>query len=566
MTDINWREAFQLGGLTVQPGERVHGELKLADGSISLPAAILHGCHPGKTMLITAGMHAAEYVGIQTALDLAQGLRLEKLAGTIIIVKVVNRPAFEQRKGSLGVTDGKNLYREFPGDPNGSEIPRLAWAVTTELFSVADYYIDLHSGDDFEQLTPYVYYAGKTFEKSCAMSQEMAQQVDVPYMVSSNIATGGAYNYASSLGIPSIMIERGGMGGWTKEEVLSTRRDIKNILCHLGIYKGQKDFRTYYPLDVVDVRYQDATKTGFWYPAKKPGDLILEGECLGEIKDYECKTVETVRAEFNGVILYQTGTLQVLENGPMIAYGRIVNREDNRKERIVKYWGKRSESFMEQKRRELNSPMAMRWLEEIQKRIPSGKTLNILDVGCGSGFFSILLAKQGHKVTGTDLTPEMVERSRLLAQEEGVSCEFMIMDAENLDFADESFDLVISRNLTWTLPHAKQAYSEWSRVLKPDGILLNYDANYGISNFAGKSDLPENHTHMLLGDEMLRECEEIKRQLPISSLVRPAWDVETLGQLNWQEFTIDLGLSKRIYIEKDEFYNPTPMFMICAKK
>ena len=60
--------------------------------------------------------------------------------------------------------------------------------------------------------------------------------------------------------------------------------------------------------------------------------------------------------------------------------------------------------------------------------------------------------------------------------------------------------------------------------------------------------------------------EDIKRQLPISSFLRPAWDLETLGRMGVEEFSFDLGISKRIYIEKDEFYNPTPMFLIFAKK
>ena len=110
----------------------------------------------------------------------------------------------------------------------------------------------------------------------------------------------------------------------------------------------------------------------------------------------------------------------------------------------------------------------------------------ILDVGCGTGFFTILLAKEGYQVTGTDLTPEMVEKSRLLAAEEGVDCTFLQMDAELLSFEDHSFDMVISRNLTWTLPDVEQAYREWFRVLKPGGVLLNFDANYGMSDFTDK--------------------------------------------------------------------------------
>lgn len=556
------RESFCLNHISVEPGNVWTGYLELGQGEFRLPAAVLHGTRPGKTMLITAGVHGGEYVGIQAAIELAQKLKIQKVAGTIIIVKVINVPAFERRNGSMGLTDGKNLNREFPGNPKGTEMERLAWAVSHELQPVADYYIDLHSGDDYEQLTSYVYYAGMADEKTFSQSRRMAEQVDVPYMVRSNVASGGAYNYAASQGIPSILIERGGMGAWTSEEVRSTRRDVRNILCHLGIYQGKKDYRTYYPLDVTDICYQDASRDGLWYPFKKPGDMIREGEILGEVRDYEGGLLELSVAEYDGVILYQTSTLQVLGDGPMIAYGKIVNPYDERKERIVSYWEKRSGDFLEHKRAELHSPMSERWLYEIKNQLPQDRNLRILDVGCGAGFFSVLLAKEGYQVTGVDLTPDMVENARTLAEEEKTDCEFFVMDAENLRFADESFDVVISRNLTWTLPDVKSAYREWVRVLKKGGILLNFDANYGLSDFTDLCELPDNHAHQEIGDDMMRECEEIKRQLPISSYSRPAWDLETLGAMKLQEFSVDLGISSRIYVEKDEFYNPTPMFML----
>ena len=64
----------------------------------------------------------------------------------------------------------------------------------------------------------------------------------------------------------------------------------------------------------------------------------------------------------------------------------------------------------------------------------------------------------------------------------------------------------------------------------------------------------------------MQECEDIKRQLPISSYLRPAWDVEELGKNDMEQISIDLGLSKRVYKERDEFYNPTPLFCIAATK
>ena len=561
-------QSFQLGDVTVRRGEKYQGDISFANGDIVLPGTIICGKLPGKTMLITGGVHSGEYVGIQACVELGAELQPEKTVGTIVILKVLNRPAFENRAGSLGLSDGKNLNRVFPGNPNGTEMERLAWAITKEVYPKVDYYIDLHSGDDFEALTPYVYYAGKAAQEVTEVSRKMAEQVDVPYMVRSMVSSGGAYNYAASKGIASILLERGGMGAWTSEEVNSDKRDVRNILSSLDMYQIRRDVRNYVPMEVTDVCYQAASEDGLWYPAAKPGNMVAEGALLGTIRDYNGKLRETCRAEYTGVVLYQTGSLQVTEGGPVVAYGRIVREPeyDDRKEQIVHYWEKRSESFLEQRRSELANPIAKRWMKEIEKQIPAGRRLKILDVGCGAGFFSILLAKEGHEVFGIDLTPEMIENAIQLAEEENADCRFQVMDAENPMFADETFDVVISRNLTWTLPNAEHAYGEWMRVLKTGGVLLNFDANYGKDDASDTKDLPEQHAHFKVGNEMLEECERIKAQLPISRKNRPAYDVAVLCENTEGEIRIDTSLGKRIYLEKDEFYNPAPMFSICAVK
>lgn len=561
-------QPFQLGDVTVRRGEKYQGDISFANGDIVLPGTIICGKLPGKTMLITGGVHSGEYVGIQACVELGAELQPEKTVGTIVILKVLNRPAFENRAGSLGLSDGKNLNRVFPGNPNGTEMERLAWAITKEVYPKVDYYIDLHSGDDFEALTPYVYYAGKAAQEVTEVSRKMAEQVDVPYMVRSMVSSGGAYNYAASKGIASILLERGGMGAWTSEEVNSDKRDVRNILSSLDMYQIRRDVRNYVPMEVTDVCYQAASEDGLWYPAAKPGNMVAEGALLGTIRDYNGKLRETCRAEYTGVVLYQTGSLQVTEGGPVVAYGRIVREPeyDDRKEQIVHYWEKRSESFLEQRRSELANPIAKRWMKEIEKQIPAGRRLKVLDVGCGAGFFSILLAKEGHEVFGIDLTPEMIENAIQLAEEENADCCFQVMDAENPMFADETFDVVISRNLTWTLPNAEHAYGEWMRVLKTGGVLLNFDANYGKEDVADTKGLPEAHAHFKVGNEMLEECERIKSQLPISRKNRPAYDVAVLCENTAGEIRIDTSLGKRIYLEKDEFYNPAPMFSICAVK
>lgn len=316
---------------------------------------------------------------------------------------------------------------------------------------------------------------------------------------------------------------------WSEEERLNYASTP------MFLVRAEKSAEQSFQLGDVTVRrgekYQGVSEDGLWYPAAKPGDMVTEG-------------------------------------GPVVAYGRIVREPeyDDRKEQIVHYWEKRSESFLEQRRSELANPIAKRWMKEIEKQIPAGRRLKILDVGCGAGFFSILLAKEGHEVFGIDLTPEMIENAIQLAEEENADCCFQVMDAENPMFADETFDVVISRNLTWTLPNAEHAYGEWMRVLKTDGVLLNFDANYGKEDVADTKGLPEAHAHFKVGNEMLEECERIKAQLPISRKNRPAYDVAVLCENTEGEIRIDTSLGKRIYLEKDEFYNPAPMFSICAVK
>lgn len=72
-------------------------------------------------------------------------------------------------------------------------------------------------------------------------------------------------------------------------------------------------------------------------------------------------------------------------------------------------------------------------------------------------------------------------------------------------------------------------------MLKPGGILINADANYGADDFSDTADLPANHAHFTVGDAMMQECEEIKRQLPISSYVRPCLGSRDIGKTGYQQ-------------------------------
>ena len=133
-----------------------------------------------------------------------------------------------------------------------------------------------------------------------------------------------------------------------------------------------------------------------------------------------------------------------------------ISNMNNIESRVQSYWTKRAHNFNIVRKNELNSSISERWREEIVHFLPEGKVLQILDVGTGTGYFAILLSQIGHQVTGIDLTDAMLKEACDNAALYQVHPTFQQMDAQKLAFLDQSFDVVISRNLTLSLIHISE--------------------------------------------------------------------------------------------------------------
>ena len=125
------------------------------------------------------------------------------------------------------------------------------------------------------------------------------------------------------------------------------------------------------------------------------------------------------------------------------------------------------------------------WVGLFNNLIPK-INLNVLDIGCGSGEMSLLLAQLGHSVTGIDLSENMLCVADEKARKKGLNIKFLKGDAEDPPFESNEFDVIVARHLFWTLLRPEKAVNRWKRILKNGGIIILIDGVYYDPSLKGK--------------------------------------------------------------------------------
>ncbi len=135
------------------------------------------------------------------------------------------------------------------------------------------------------------------------------------------------------------------------------------------------------------------------------------------------------------------------------------------------YWDETAATFDHEPDHGLRDPLILEaWTALLKTWLPA-TTATILDMGCGTGSLSVVLARLGHKVTGIDLSPAMLSLAKEKAATHRLQIEFEVMDAAFPHFPQQQFDMLICRHLLWALPEPKLVLERWRKLLKPQGRL-----------------------------------------------------------------------------------------------
>ncbi len=238
-------------------------------------------------------------------------------------------------------------------------------------------------------------------------------------------------------------------------------------------------------------------------------------------------------------------------------------KENEQIEIIGDYWTQRSEGFSEHMLEHMEEDEKGLYVRRIREYSDTRK-MKVLDIGTGPGLFPIILGKDGHDVIAIDYSDGMIEMARKNCAEAGVKADIRKMDAQHLEFADGEFDLIVSRKVLWNLPDPVGAYKEWLRVLKPEGRMILFDANWWLHFYDDeykilhektmeefiekmKEEYPDGlpgpeYPHKYQGADP-RILHDFAKDLPLSRVRRPSWDVQTLSELGVQSVKVDIDRS-----------------------
>lgn len=277
-------------------------------GEIRVPYATAQGAADGPTLLVVAGTHGSEYVGIEAAKRLFQWVESDHLSGRLIVVPCLNLPAFYGLAAHVNPVDGQDLGTTFPGKHDGGYSERLSDLVWRELVEDADFVLDVHGGDLEEELVEYAQINLTGNREIDTAGERLARALDLPMFLRQQPPdtppeSGSLFVMAPAFGTPAVLAEAGSHGILDERIVGIHLRGLRNALFHLGMVDGEPSSENPNPLELHRFAGITAPVEGFWQPYVRKGESVRRGQPVGEMQDLFGEQLAIVSSDEDAAIL-----------------------------------------------------------------------------------------------------------------------------------------------------------------------------------------------------------------------------------------------------------------------
>lgn len=281
------------------------------------------GATGGPTFLLTAGIHAAEYTGVEAAIRIGRLLDPKRVRGTVVVVPLLNRPGYYERSIYVNPEDGENMNRVFPGRPDGSWSERFAHHFLNDVVAGARYAIDLHAGDMIEDLVPFTTYR-ETGDASCDRdARRMCDAYGARWLVKGTPTgerPGLLYAAAAARGVAAMIAESGRIGQVEETAVRRHTSGVVNILRALGILAGAPR-RVSRPRVLARFEWVRSPSEGIFRPRARVNVRVRTGQVLGEMVDLLGDPLGEIRSPVAGVVLFLVTSPAIKKDGLLLGIG-----------------------------------------------------------------------------------------------------------------------------------------------------------------------------------------------------------------------------------------------------
>jgi hypothetical protein len=294
-----------------------------ADGLVGseIPFNVYGNPDLGPTVSVMAGVHGCEYVPMLALRTFLDELDESQLRGSLRVVPMANLASFQARSAFVVPHDGLNLNRCFPGNADGSFTERLAHALFQDAISPAQFHIDMHAGDQVEDLAPFAIYDASAVEED---SSRLAYAYGLDFVIrterSESPIAGTSSAAAAEAGIAAITAEAGGRGLVDDVSVARHLEGLRRALAEIGVLPAEFSAPTP-PIEIDHWVWLRSTTGGWWSSRVRVGEFVEANAVIGTVRSLDDLTFEEIIAPEAGTPIFLTTSPAVAADGLLLGLG-----------------------------------------------------------------------------------------------------------------------------------------------------------------------------------------------------------------------------------------------------